>query len=78
MSVKHLNYNALIINLVFLLLVSITTSDYASAYTEDLRTRPDPAGTLTQIKMAVIVLDVDSINGASQTFSANVAVIAEW
>ena len=24
------------------------------------------------------VLDVDSINGASQTFSANVAVIAEW
>jgi len=75
---KHLNIYTFIINIIFLLFISVSASNYASADTEDLRTRPDPAGTLTQIKMAVIVLDVESINGVSQTFSANVAVIAEW
>ena len=68
----------LIKNLVFLLFMSIVTSTYANADTEDLRTRPDPAGTVTQIKTAVIVLDVSSVNGVSQTFTANVALIAEW
>ena len=75
---KQINYYTFIISHVFLLLISMTISTYASADTEDLKTRPDPDGTLTQIKTAVIVLDVSSINGASQTFTANVAMIAEW
>lgn len=75
---KHLNINTRIITFIFLLFISMAISNYASADTEDLRTRPDTAGTLTQIKVAVIALDIDSINGAKQTFSANVAIIAEW
>ena len=45
---------------------------------EDLRTRPDPAGTPTKVEIAIVMLDIDEIDDAEQTFTANVFVHAQW
>ncbi|MCF6313060.1 MAG: hypothetical protein L3J39_11465 [Verrucomicrobiales bacterium] len=44
----------------------------------DFTLRPDSKGTKTVVKLAIKVLDIDEIDGASQTFTANVAVLAAW
>lgn len=44
----------------------------------DLTSRPDPVGTKTVVELSIKVLDVDEIDGASQTFTANVVVVASW
>jgi len=44
----------------------------------DLTLRPDPKGTKTVVDLVIRVLDIDEIDGASQTFSANVVIIAKW
>ena len=44
----------------------------------DLTLRPDPKGTKTVVELVIRVLDISVIDGASQTFTANVVVIAKW
>ena len=40
--------------------------------------RPDPPGTVTEVKLGVFVLDVASIDDATQTFQADFFVIRRW
>ena len=40
--------------------------------------RPDPAGTPTEVQIAIGILDVDGIDGAQQSFEANVFYTARW
>jgi hypothetical protein len=40
--------------------------------------RPGPGGQQTTVNIGIIVLDIDSIDGANQSFVANFAVTAQW
>jgi len=40
--------------------------------------RPDPTGTPTQVELFVAILDIDEIDGVSQSFFANVFIAARW
>ncbi len=44
----------------------------------DFTLRPDPKGAKTVVDLAIKVLDIAEIDGASQTFTANVVVMARW
>ncbi|MFK5920809.1 MAG: hypothetical protein QM496_01410 [Verrucomicrobiota bacterium] len=44
----------------------------------DWTSRPDPEGRKTVVELSVKLLDIDEIDGASQTFTANVVVLARW
>lgn len=61
-----------------LFLTGFAASGQDKAEEVDLTLRPDPKGTKTVVQLAVKVLDVSEIDGASQSFSANVAIIARW
>jgi len=55
---------------------SAAEEDTLEEYLSD--TRPDPRDKPTEIKIGVAVIDVDSINGADQSFTANVVITAQW
>ena len=40
--------------------------------------RPGPKDKPVPIKMGIVVIDIDSIDGANQTFVANFAILADW
>jgi len=40
--------------------------------------RPGPKDQAVPIKIGIVVVDIDSIDGANQTFVANFAILAEW
>ncbi|MEM1081686.1 MAG: hypothetical protein AAGH65_08910 [Pseudomonadota bacterium] len=40
--------------------------------------RPDPAGTATEVRIDVLVLDLDAINDAQQRFNIDLYVTASW
>lgn len=42
------------------------------------KVRPNEGGQPTEVKIGVAVVDIDSIDGAQQSFVANFAVLAEW
>ncbi|MFK5923459.1 MAG: hypothetical protein QM496_14875 [Verrucomicrobiota bacterium] len=44
----------------------------------DLTLRPDSKGGKTEVEVAIKVLDVAEIDGAKQSFTANVVVLARW
>ncbi|NOY00457.1 MAG: hypothetical protein GXP30_12090 [Verrucomicrobia bacterium] len=61
-----------------LLLSNISTCVQASETEVDLTLRPEGAGGKTEVEVAIKVLDISEIDGAKQTFTANVAVSARW
>ena len=40
--------------------------------------RPGPAGAPTEVKLAILIIDIDDISGAEQNFTANVYTEAVW
>lgn len=77
---KNLNFP--IFSRIAVLLVMLATSFevLGQEKTEevDLTLRPDPKGGKTVVEVSIRVLDIDEIDGANQSFSANVVVVARW
>ncbi len=74
MKVSSITYHW---GLIAILVLSIS-SVFAQDAEVDLTLRPDPKGTQTVVDLSIRVLDIAEIDGASQTFTANVVVIARW
>ena len=55
--------------------VSLTTLAQEENLSE---TRPGADGEPTPVKVGVVVVDIDSVDGANQSFVANFAISAEW
>ncbi len=56
----------------------LSTAAPAGEPEPDLTGRPSPGAGPTEVKVRVAVIDLDDINGASQSFTANVAFSARW
>ncbi|NOQ13895.1 MAG: hypothetical protein GQ583_05345 [Methyloprofundus sp.] len=66
-------------NTAFALLLAVTfTMLPLIAEAQDLLTRPDPAGTPTKVQILLALLDIDEIDGAQQSFTANVYIRVRW
>lgn len=60
------------------ILVAILTSSPPSLLAQESISRPGPADKPTTVRIAVVILDVDNVNGAAQSFDANVYYEVRW
>ena len=60
------------------ILVAILASSPPSLLAQESISRPGPADKPTTVRIAVAILDVDNVNGAAQSFDANVYYEVRW
>ncbi len=77
------NYSKILLGLccLFILLISAADTPYAQEISENpniSKVRPGPQDQNFPVKIGVIIVDIDNIDGAQQSFVANFAVIAQW
>lgn len=66
---------------IFLLFAISSLISWSSLGSENVyipRARPDPAGTPTQVKVGIYVLDIKNIDDVAQTYSADFFLVVEW
>lgn len=84
----YINYSKILLSFccLFVLLIFAADSPYAQEeiLEEEIRAeylskiRPNEGGQQTEVKIGIAVVDIDTIDGAQQSFVANFAVLAEW
>ena len=77
------NFSNILLGLfcLFLLMISVADTPYAQENTQELlssKIRPGPQDQDFPVKIGIVVVDIDNIDGAQQSFVANFAVIAQW
>lgn len=65
-------------SLLLAFLLGLISTSLAQENEADFTLRPDSGGEPTIVTIRVIVLDLDDISGANQTYTANVAYRARW
>ncbi len=78
MNKTHSSVYQIVVIFVVLLATCLGALSQEGSGEVDLTSRPGPAGKKTVVNLSIKVLDVDEIDGASQTFTANVVVVARW
>ena len=75
---KNLNYFKIIVYLFCMILLFLIYINPSAAEENLIYNRPGPENKPTEVKIGVIALDIENIDGATQTFTANVFMILQW